>query len=230
MVRSLILNAENKISGNISDFSGLKLPKQDNYETALREAAVALQKRQINDIANKSGTSIISIDFKDYLLVPFLNDELIVSHPDISIKYKDNNAKEVQLWLKILLLHYLEYAKGNSTTGNQITFKGVTGGLGYYTAFQRRSISPILKTFGNNFENFISAGERIGGIRQPGKYSIYFQAFPRVGIYFNIWDQDEDFPAEGNIIFDSSISNFLTSEDIAVLCNMIAVMIVKNKQ
>jgi hypothetical protein len=222
------LNDRNKINGNIIDFSGLELPKQDNYTTAYKEAADALRKRQLSDIAEKSGASIIKSDALEYLLVPFLKDELIVSHPDIELKYKDSD-RDVPLWLKILLLHYLVYSKGSQHTGNQITFKQITGGLGYYIAFQRRSIIPILKAFGNNFDNYIAAGERIGGVRQSGKYSLYFQVFPRIGICYNIWEQDEDFPAEGNVVFDSSISDYLSTEDIAVLCNMTAVMIVKNK-
>ncbi len=222
------MSAESKINRTIEDSFNRELPKQDNYETAYNEAADELRKKNLNDIAEKSGTSIITADSLEYLIVPFLNEVLHVSHPDIKIKYNESN-NTVQFWLKILLLHYLVHAGGSPATGNQITFNQITGGLGYYTAFQRRSISPVLKAFGNNFNNFLAAGERIGGIRQSGKYSIYLRVFPRVSIYFNFWEQDEDFPAEGNVVFDSSISDYLSTEDIAVMCNMIAVMIIKNK-
>jgi hypothetical protein len=228
MVRSIILDAEKNLSGPVIKIKERELPKQDNYQTAYKEAAAELSKKNLDDIAEKSGTSIISQNSKEYLLVPFLNEKFIVSHPDININYQDNN-KEVPLWLKILLLHYLVCSNGKPLTNNQITFKQITGGLGYYSAFQRRAIKPILKVFAGNFEKFVNSCNSLGGSKLEEKYSVYFQVFPRVGISFNIWEQDEDFPAEGNVVFDSSISEYLSTEDIVVMCNMIAVMIVKNK-
>ena len=38
---------------------------------------------------------------------------------------------------------------------------------------------------------------------------------------------DDEFPPSGSVIFDSSIADYLSTEDVAVLCNMIAVRIIK---
>ena len=132
------------------------------------------------------------------------------------------------MWYKILLLHYLIQAKGTPASGEQITFKQITGGLAYYPAFHRRSIKPVIKSYGNNLNKYIIAAERIGGVKSDfSKYSVFFQVFPKVPVIFNLWEGDDELPADGNIVFDSSISDYLTTEDIAVLCNIIALMIIK---
>ena len=53
------------------------------------------------------------------------------------------------------------------------------------------------------------------------------KVFPRIDIIFIIWEGDDEFPSEGNVVFDSNISDYITSEDVAVLCNMVAVEIIK---
>jgi hypothetical protein len=209
--------------------SGIKLPKQDNYETAYNEASSELLKKDLEDVAGKSGARIIQKDSTVNLILPFAGDEIIIRFPEVILNYKNKNT-ELSLWYKILVLHYLIQAKGTPATGNQITFKQITGGLAYYPAFHRRTINPLIKSFGNNLNRYITAAERIGGIKSDiSKYSVFFQVFPKVSVIINLWEGDEELPADGNIIFDSSISDYLTTEDIAVLCNIMALKIIKER-
>ena len=48
-------------------------------------------------------------------------------------------------------------------------------------------------------------------------------------ITYIFWNGDDEFPMEGNIVFDSSFKDYMSTEDIAVLCNMISVMLIKKK-
>jgi hypothetical protein len=221
------LASEDNINKDEYYSSGIKLPRQDNYEIAYKDAVQELLKRDFINIALKSGTRIIGQDKFTELVVPFINEDIIVTYPQINLKYKNKNF-ELSLWYKILVLHYLIQADGIPATGEQITFKQITGGLAYYPAFHRRSIIPILNKFGNGLNNFIIASEKIGGVRSGNSnYSAFFQAFPRVPVIINLWEGDDELPADGNIVFDSSITSYLTTEDIAVLCNIIALMIIK---
>ena len=43
------------------------------------------------------------------------------------------------------------------------------------------------------------------------------KAFPRVPIIMIFWSGDEEFPPEARILFDSTISTYLSTEDVAVL-------------
>ena len=208
--------------------SGLKIIDQDNYEVAYNEAQDILSKSSPIEICARSGAELLEENGRKKIKLSFLNDSLIITHPDISVSYLDKDNK-VSMWLKILVLHYLIYSKGTPETGEQITFKQLEGGLGYYPAFQKRTIAPILENF-PDLGDFIKAGELIGGMRSgQGDFSVTFTVFPRMTATYIFWNGDEDFPAEGSVVFDSSFKDYLTTEDIVVMCNMISIMMIKKK-
>jgi hypothetical protein len=203
--------------------------KQDNYETAYREAAARLSPITIGEIARRSGATVIEEGTGKSLLLAFLGDEIVISHPDISVRYNGRGA-EVPMWVKILTLHYLDRAGGTPPQGEEITFKQLDGGLGYFPAFQRRCITPLLEAFGADMDRFMKTGTAVGGIRSPlGDHALVFKAFANVKVTFILWKGDDEFPPSGSVVFDSSISDYLSTEDVAVLCNMIAVRILKTQ-
>ncbi|MBN2159184.1 MAG: DUF3786 domain-containing protein [Spirochaetes bacterium] len=211
--------------------TGSPLPgRQNNYETAYNEAAGKLSLLLIEKIAERSGADVIESEREKALSLNFIGDEILVTHPEISVSYRSGKA-DVPMWAKILILHYLVNAKGVPPTGRQVTFQQLEGGLGYYPAFQRRSIDPLLDTFSGFMDAFVKAGILAGGSEIAiGDYALTFRAFPRVEVKFVLWKGDEEFPPSGTVILDSSISDYLSTEDVAVLCNMIAVRIVKASQ
>jgi hypothetical protein len=220
---------EHEMHINSEDVSPIKPGEQNNYEIAYNEAAAILSESDVDEIAKRSGCQKVETDGKVYVILPFLSDNVVISHPDISISYQQRDD-DVPLWLKILVLHYLIYAKGSPPTGDQITFKQLEGGLGYYPAFQRRTTTPLLNAFDGNIEELIKQGLMVGGEKASyGDYALTFQAFPMVAVTFVFWKGDDEFPHDGNVIFDSTIGDYFTTEDIAVLCNMIAVMIIKKR-
>ncbi len=201
--------------------------KQNNYETAFREAAARLSPIPIGEIAQKSGARIIDNDAGKSLLLPFLGDELLASIPVISVRYQGRD-EEVPMWAKILTLHYLVRSTGSPVRMEQVTFKQLEGGLGYYPAFQRRCVTPLLEAFGNDMARFMKTGIAAGGAASTlGDHALAFRAFPNVEVTFILRQGDDEFPPSGNVVFDSSISDYLSTEDVAVLCNMTAVRILK---
>ena len=42
-------------------------------------------------------------------------------------------------------------------------------------------------------------------------------ALPRVPVVLSLWKGDDEFPPEGNVYFDASVSSYLSTEDIAYL-------------
>jgi len=214
---------------NSEGASSIKPGEQNSYEVAYAEAAAKLSERTIEAIAEKSGSRVVEKNGINCISVPFLADEIDIFFPDVSLRYHRRDD-EVPLWLQVLVLHYLLSATGIAETGVQITFKQLEGGLAYYPVFQKRTITPLINTFGEHLEDFIKYGVLIGGTEaEHGDYALTFRAFPRVAVTFVFWKGDSDFPPAGNVIFDSSIEQYLTSDDIAMLCTMIAVMIIKKK-
>jgi hypothetical protein len=60
-----------------------------------------------------------------------------------------------------------------------------------------------------------------------GDTAITINAFPRVPLTIVLWQGDKEFPADGNIMFDSTITDYLPTEDITILCEVIAWKLVR---
>ena len=54
-----------------------------------------------------------------------------------------------------------------------------------------------------------------------GDVSVLVKALPLVPVALIIWKGDEEFPPEGNILFDRNILKMLSAEDIAWLSGMV---------
>jgi hypothetical protein len=81
----------------------------------------------------------------------------------------------------------------------------------------------MVQVFGGEPEVLIKlATEAYGAVpSDQGDISVKIMALPRVPVALILWKGDEEFPPEGNILFDRSISHILSAEDIAWLAGMI---------
>ena len=57
--------------------------------------------------------------------------------------------------------------------------------------------------------------------------AVTINAFKRVPITFVLWRGDEEFPPDGSILFDATVSDYLSIEDINVLCERITWKLVR---
>ena len=81
---------------------------------------------------------------------------------------------------------------------------------------------PILKNFSKAPHLLVEAAERLGGHRADyGDMAVTINAFSRVPITIVLWRGDDEFAPEGSIIFDATISDYLSNEDVTVLCETI---------
>lgn len=140
-----------------------------------------------------------------------------------------DDAEGVPLRDKILLLHYLTQAGGAPLTGEVIAYKELPEGVSYFRTFAKRAIKPLVDRFGPEPELLRAAAGIVGGLpAEYGDVAVTVPAFPHVPVTLVLWRGDEEFPPEGNILFDRSITDYLTTEDINVLCETIAWKIVKS--
>jgi len=133
-----------------------------------------------------------------------------------------SSKTDVPLRDKILLMHYFIQAKGTPLTQKQITYRDLPGGLVYFPTFTKRTLQPLVETFGDIPRNIIKAGVSLGASNAfMGDASLRIDAFPRVPIFILIWASDTELPPGGNILFNSNISDYLESEDVTVVCETI---------
>jgi hypothetical protein len=172
----------------------------------------------------KSGAWLV--DAKNIVL-NYFDEQYRITVPDGEISMEGSNA-EVALRDKILILHYFIGAKGTAATGKLIAYKQLVGGVSYFPAFSQRAIAPLVRGFGRNPELLVEAATRLGGRRaSQGDVSMTINAFEHVPITLVLWRGDEEVAPNGSILFDANISDYLSTEDVTVLCETMVRKMVK---
>ena len=162
------------------------------------------------------------------IAVDYLNQSYHIVTSDCKITLEEGSA-EVPLKDKILALHYLTGAKGTPATGKLIAYKQLPGGVSYFPAFSQRAIAPLVKNFGESPELLMKAATKLGGHEADhGDVSVTVGAFPRVPITLVLWRGDEEVAPNGNILFDANIPDYLSTEDVTVLCETIVWKLVRS--
>lgn len=208
-------------SPNVKDY-------EYGYGLAYKLAGEQLAKiDNIKQHCHKSGARYETIDAKKVIILEYLNRSYQVTLPDIEISLKDSE-EAVSLRDKILILHYLTQAKGTPASSKMITYKELPEGASYFPTFFKRTIKPLVDHFGQEPHRLVDAVEKLGGQKADyGDVAVTINAFSRVPITLVLWRGDEEFSPEGNILFDSTISDYLPTEDINVLCEIIVWRLVK---
>lgn len=208
------------------------LPGQKNHEYGY-ELAYKLAREQlvkIDDIEQqclRSGARYQVVDSRQVIIIEYLNQSYQITLPDIDISLK-NSEEKVPLRDKILILHYLTLAKGTPVTNKIIAYKELPQGANYFPTFHKRAIKPLLDYFSKEPHRLVEVAGKLGGYKADyGDVSVTINAFSQVPITLVLWRGNDEFPPEGNILFDSTIPNYLSTEDINVLCEAIAWRLVK---
>jgi hypothetical protein len=191
---------------------------KESFELAIQLALKKLSSMKIEEICRKSGASQLD---DNTVLIQYLNrpHRVAFSSGEISLKEKEEN---VPVKDQILILHYLSQATGTPITNKLIAYTQLQGGKFYCPAFQKRTLEPVLKCFGHQPERLLEVAQTLGGKKAThGDVSVYFDPFPFVRIVIVLWRGDDEVPSGGNILFDQNIKDYLSTEDVAVLTEVL---------
>ena len=212
--------------------STLSLTSKEKQEYGY-ELAYKLAREQLAKLDNleqqclKSGAQYQKIDSQKRIILEYLNRSYQLILPDVEISLKDSNEK-VPLRDKILIFHYLTQAKGTLPSNKTIAYKELPEGANYFPTFVKRAIRPLIDHFVNEPSRLVDIAKILGGHEANyGDAAVTINAFSRVPITLVLWRGDAEFPPSANILFDSTISDYLSTEDINVLCETIAWKLVR---
>jgi len=192
------------------------MARVDDYVAAKKLAAEKLASEPLETIAARSG---FTAEGADALEVSFLGRNLRVSYP--GFEFVAEGDTEIPVQDQVLVLHYL-LAPGGAVSGNWVAYREIPDASFYFSAFVKRAIDPLKKTFGADVYLLKKAAGKLGGKAiDAGDAGFEFDVFPRVPIQLILWEGDEEFPPEANILFDENVGDLLSPEDIAWLAGML---------
>lgn len=163
------------------------------------------------------------------ILLQYLGNTHMITLPEITV-VMEANPQPVALRDKLLILHYFNTAKGTPSTGRAVTFRELPAGPVYFPTYTKRAIRPIVDAFAKEPARLVAAAQKLGGRKgEMGDASAVIDAFPHVAITYVLWGGDEELPAQGNILYDANISDYLPTEDITVLTESITWRLVRSQ-
>ncbi len=199
------------------------MPRIDDYKKAFELASKELEKLNPKRIADQAGARFLAGQNGQISLeLEFLNRTIQIQWPNFEISVKDSD-EQVPIQQQVLLLHYLLGAPGSKVENEWVAYQEIPDGRFYLDAFLRRAKQPMLKAFGSEPELLVKLASEAYGAREfdQGDCSVIVQAFPKVPVALILWKGDDEFPPDGNILFDRSVQEIFSAEDVAWLAGMI---------
>lgn len=196
------------------------MARVDDYKMSFDLAAEEIGKRNFKEIADLAGAELGS-DQKS-LTLSYYGRSLRVDCQPMAVTTLDDGP-ELPLAEQALVLHYLVNASGKEPTGQWITYREVPSGEFYWSAFVKRAKAPLVNFFGERPELLLKLAPLVGG--EPaedlaGDAAVIVRAFPKVPLFLQLWAGDDEFPADGNVLFDQTVSGYLSTEDIALAAGL----------
>jgi hypothetical protein len=202
------------------------MARVDDYQQACDLARKDLASKKPDLLAGYAGASIQGDDEgTTFFILKFLDKDIKVRWPELSFTLGEPE-KVLSIQEQVLLLHYLKGSwdtRGASPTGEWVAFQDIPDGRFYLDAFQKRAKLPLLKAFGEQPDRLHDLAEQAYGAAPIdfGDVAVRVDAFPLVPLVLTFWKGDDEFPPEGNLLFDQSISRILSAEDVAWLAGRV---------
>lgn len=199
------------------------LARIDDYHKAVELGREALRGKDPQKVAEMSGAGFKKEkNGKDVLTLLFLNEEITISWPGLEFHYVKDGS-EVPIQQQVLLLHYLDFSGFVNVSDEWIAYQEIPDGKFYLDAFIRRAKNPMVSGFGHQTRRLLELTEAVygGTAIEQGDVGIRIQALPKIPVALILYEGDDEFPPDGTILFDRSISRILSAEDVAWLAGMI---------
>jgi hypothetical protein len=155
------------------------------------------------------------LGFPDSSVLKFLRFSLSLEDGSIYDELTDKTTKTAETSIFCILTGYAE-AKPIPETGKLVSFEQLPGGRAYYNTFRKRATQQIERVFSTKPQMLLKAAELFDATKLGyGDYSVRFYALPLVPIHVILWSSDMEFPTSASILFDSTVSNYSSTEQIA---------------
>ena len=195
------------------------MARVDDYRAAYALAAEKLAKQSFTEIGERTGV-VCREDGR--FQIHFLDRRYRIDYPDFRFEDLEAPGSEIPLQEQVLILHYMLGADPNRRPGDMIAYREIPGASFYFGPFVKRAINPLKDVFGRNLEAFHRACRTLNGTPiDAGDAGYRFQVFPQLALHYILWEGDDEFDAEANILFNEATGDCLSPEDAAWLAGMV---------
>ena len=151
-------------------------------------------------------------------ILPVFKTEIYVSPADRTIRGSSVVAytllNELSQFSRLASLNYLSGAEDIPLSGSLIHPRELSGGELFFTRGEHvLPLDRMVARYGRDLDDFVRSGIALGGRQLDyGDVSIELFPFPRVPVVLIMWQEDNEFPARADLLFDSMCSRHLSTD------------------
>jgi hypothetical protein len=182
----------------------------------------ALQARDIHFLCN---LTLFRPSSPQQLLFRFLREDVLVDREARCLKRWQINRWEPSddPLLELVTVLYLVNVTQLYPLGKDIVGVNDLKERHFFRGPHALQIEPLLRRFGNDVEGFKQVAEYLEGESQNMADAAYrLLPFPRIPLYFLLWEADQEFEPRLSILFDRSIEAVLAADAIWALVNRVS--------
>jgi hypothetical protein len=113
--------------------------------------------------------------------------------------------KRLNYFFKLSVLWYLVNAKDVTCTGRPVKLDHIKGGDIFTRGSHVLPLDSVAKKYEKDRGGFIEKGKNLGGEQVTGgDSSVRLLPLPRIPVVLTLWQEDEEFPARVDLLFDST--------------------------
>jgi hypothetical protein len=151
------------------------------------------------------------------LMFRFLNEDVRVDVAQRCLRRRLHGewSKSVDPLLELTVVLYLAQVRDIYPLGRDIVGPKDLKEGHFFQGPHELKIAPLLARYGKDVAGFRRTAERHGGQPVPMAGAAYrLNPFPRVPLYYLLWEGDAEFPARMSILFERSIEECLAADAI----------------
>ena len=181
-----------------------------------------LQKKDLNTLCN---LTLFSIAAPDQLVFHFLNEDVLVDFDGRCLKRYEGQGWErtKDPLLELVTVAYLNRVKMLHPVGKEIVgVKDLKEGH-FFQGPHALQIDPLIKRYAGDLEGFKDTAQFLEG-RPVDLADAAYQLFPfpRIPLYYLLWQGDEEFEPRISVLFDRSIEEVFAADVIWGLVNRVS--------
>ena len=185
------------------------------------------------DMSQIAGFTLTQIDAATgQLQFPFLGRDVRIDTRARCL-WEENNGEWTQLaspLLELVVLDYLTRVTCLHPLGRAMVSTEDLADAHYFSGPNRLKKEALLSRYGEDLEGFKAAGQQLGGsVEAMGDAAVRLTPFPRIPVYYLIWQGSREFAPRASILFDRSIEKLIASPAIWSLVTLCTYYLLRGK-
>lgn len=190
-----------------------------------------LEKFRALDTAEAAARTGVKYDLEENCFcMRLLYQDYRLYWPEFRIESNNENALALKsIPAQIYLIRFLLEGCASSCGGSFLTYREMPWGDVYLTPFTGRCLTRAAFTFGTRLDAFKAACEKLNLI--PIKYgdaAYQIEVMPGYEIKLIVWEGDEEFPPNSQILFSDNFPQAFSAEDRTVTGDLVITEIKRN--